>query len=300
MRRAYLDVHKIVNGLFWLVVSMPSKKDSKSSMKLKLVVIFIVVILTATYGFSLISILLNKPSLPSAASFAAEEWMDLVPEDVTYSRYLNYSDFEDLTTLLTDTVALSLWDIDYNLSIFDVNYELYMTINDTDVLALDINSSVADYIEIAYYFSDQLALPINGVPVFLINASRSTGVAWLAVYNDTIIYSEGNATAWLAISKVISAVDTPLFDNDDYKIGYLVASNQKDYFAMYYFKDADSSHQIDWAMIGLTNTMSPVQRQVFHFPTSAIATSEYNDVAATYFGNSTSISIVSNYIFGNV
>ncbi len=300
MRRAYLEAHKIVIGLFKLVVSMPSRKDSKSSMKLKLVVIFIVVILTATYGFSLISILLNKPSLPSATSFVAEEWMDLVPEDVSYSRYLNYSDFEDLTTLLTDTVALNLPDIDYNLSIFDVNYELYMTINDTDVLALNINSTVADYIRVAYYFSDQSAIPFNGIPIFLINASRSAGVAWLAVYNDTVIYSEGNATAWLGISKVIGAVDTPLFDNDEHKIGYLIASNQKEYFAMYYFNDADASLQIDWAMIGLTDTMSPVQRQVFHFATSSIASSEYNDVVATYFSNSTSISIVSNYIFGNV
>ncbi len=277
---------------------MPSKKKNQSSWKLKAFVIVIIFILTASYALSFLNFG-SGAALPPASSFVAEDWMNFLPEGASYSRFLNYTDLEDLTDMFPDTVALYLWDIGYNLSVFDVNYELYMTINETDVLALNLNSSMASFIEISYYLSNQSVLPFNGIPVFLINDSRSNGVAWIAVYNNTVLYSEGNATAWIGISKVISAKYAPLFNNDDYKIGHLLASKQQHYFAMYFFYDADPSLQIDWAMIGLSNAVSPVQRQVFHFESSAIASSQYNAVASKYFSNPSSALLVGSYIYGD-
>jgi len=123
---------------------MPPKKNP-SSWKLKAFVIVIIFILTASYGISFLNLGFMGVALPPASSFVTEDWMNLLPEGASYSRFLNYTDFEDLTDIFPDTVALYLWDIGYNLSVFDVNSSSTTTINETDVLALNLNSSIAKF-----------------------------------------------------------------------------------------------------------------------------------------------------------
>jgi len=275
---------------------MPAKKKSSSSLKMKVFVVLIIVALVASSAGMLFSGVSNV--LPSVTLFQPEGWMGFIPGGVISIRFLNYSDIRDLANILPDKNKLYLYEINYNLTVFDINYELDVGTSDANVLVYNLNSTVANQISEAYSASSQTSQLFNGVPMYLINASDALGTAWIAVYNRTVIYTEGNETAWAGVAEIINATNDPLFSNDSLKIGLLLASNLKPFFAMYYFKDADPSLQMDWAIVCLTNPVTPVAMQVFHFPTSDIAKNVYSSVASIYFSSSAKATLTQNYIYG--
>jgi hypothetical protein len=277
---------------------MPTKKrNSGSSWKLKLFVIVIIIIFAGSYLTIFSASLLSKATLPSASSFNSEEWMSFVPQNVSDFEFLNYN-VTGIANLLQSNVSLYLTDINYNLSVFDVHYEIDIQTTTSAVEVFMVNSAVASFITSAYNALNQTSFSYNNVTMYLINGSDTPQQAWIAVYNGAVLYSVGNTTGQAAISQIVDAPNNQFFSSDPYKVGFLTVSNQGQYFVFYYSNDFDSTLQIDWAMVTFIN--STTTYQVFHFPTSAIANSEYNQVDQKYFVNSTNIHIANNFIFGSI
>jgi hypothetical protein len=279
---------------------MPTKKkNSGSSWKLKLFVIVIILIFAGSYLTIFGSSLISKSTLPSASSFNSEEWMSFIPQNVTEFEFLNYN-VTGIANLLQTNVSLYLIDINYNLSVFDVHYEVDIQASTSAVKVLMVNSTVASFITSAYSALNQTSFTYDNVTMYLINGSDTPQQAWIAVYNGAVLYSVGNTTGQAAIAQVMDATNNQFFSSDPYKVGFLTVSNQGQYFALYYANNFDPSLQIDWAMVSFINNVNPTEYQVFHFPTSAIANSEYSQVEHMYFVNSTSIHIANNFIFGSI
>lgn len=276
---------------------MPARKKSpSSSLKMKIVVIFIIIALTASYAGMLFAG--RDSGMPSASLFKSEAWMGFVPGEANFIRFLNYSEIRDLASIMPEKNRLYLYDIGYNLTAFDINYELNIEVGGADVIVYSVNSSVANQLVNAYSTSGQPSQPFNGIPIYLINASEALGTAWIAVHNGSVIYAEGNETSWAGVTKIINAIENPFFANESVKVGLLLASNMKPFFAMYYIKDPDPSLQIDWAIICLTNPVNPAGRQAFYFSTSEIAKNSYPAVASTYFSSASQANLAGNFIFG--
>ncbi len=274
-----------------------SKKKDQSSIKARAIgILIIAALVVSTVGIFLTSGPRTTP-LPSPQNFKKYPWMDYVPSDVYEFRFLNTTKLSIFPDLLSTTV-ISVSDPTIQIYISELTFGLdVIALNYTGVSVLGVVEAARNRVSEALQGSNITPLYSHGVPVYRIPASNGSVAshAWLCVHNDTLIYSEGDEVAYQAIDSIIGS-SKPLFDDDSYKTGYLLATSGADSFVVSYYRAYSNQFNISWIMSAAFGTNSIVKHDVFSFPSRDLASAQYSNVVKSVIGNASAVYLSGTYM----
>ncbi|MBC7127673.1 MAG: hypothetical protein ABC585_01210 [Candidatus Methanosuratincola petrocarbonis] len=273
------------------------KKKDQSTNKAKIIgILIIAALVVSTVGIFLTGGPKTTP-LPSPQNFKAEAWMSYIPADAYEFRFLNITRLSAFPDLLSTTV-LSISDPEIQVNISEITFGIdVVSFNYTGVSILGIGEAVRERVSGALQGSNITPSYSHGVPVYRIPASNGSALsdAWLCVYNNSLLYSEGDAAAYQAIDAIIGASQL-LFDNDSYKTGYLLATGGSDSFVVSYYKADSNQFNISWVMSAAFGTTSIVKHDVFSFPSRELASAQYSGVVKNVIGNASAVYLSGPYM----
>ncbi|MBM5804617.1 MAG: hypothetical protein FJZ49_00860 [Candidatus Verstraetearchaeota archaeon] len=283
----------------------PSKKTpakEKPSNRMKVLMLLLIGILVLSYVAIFIVPQSNYVTPPSPSSFEPHPWMSLIPAGVEGFRFLNMTQLSKYPNLFLDPVLLSIAEIGFNISVSEVTYGLDMqTKNNTVVSIIAEDKAESDRIAMALEGSNLTTAVYNNVTLYRLNIGPITnqGGAWICVYNQSVILSEGDILALEAIESVIDAPSNPFFSDDTFKVGYLTASLGEEQFAFSFFKSGDNTLKVDWEMRSATNSSGIMVRYLLYFPVSSDVDLKYQDVITSVLAKAGSVHKSDNVIFGD-
>lgn len=273
------------------------KKKDQSSNKAKIIgILIIAALVVSTVGIFLTGGPKTTP-LPSLQNFKAQAWMDLIPADAFEFRFLNVTKLSAFPDLLSSTV-LSIPDPAIQVNISEITFGIDLIVfNYTGVSILGIREDVRDRIAEALQSSNITPSYVRDVPVYRIPASNGSTFpnAWLCMYNNSLLYSEGDSDAYYAIVSIIET-NHVLFDDDSYKTGYLLATGGADSFVVSYYKADSNQFDISWVMSAAFGTTSIVKHDVFSFPSRELAGAQYSSVVKNVIGNASTVYLSGSYM----
>ncbi|RWX74065.1 MAG: hypothetical protein ACO0C9_01335 [Candidatus Methanosuratincola verstraetei] len=272
------------------------KKDQPSNKAKVIGILIIAALVVSTIGIFLTGGPKTTP-LPSPQNFKSQDWMSYIPADAYEFRFLNITKLSAFPDLLSSTV-LSISDpaIQVNLSEITFGVDLIYS-NYAGVSILGIGASARERVFGALQSSNITPSYSHGIPVYKIPASNgsATSDAWLCIYNNSLLYSEGDTAAYQAIDSIIGNSQL-LFDNDSYKTGYLLATGGSDAFVVSYYRASSNQFNISWVMSAAFGTTSIVKHDVFSFPSRELASAQYSAVVKNVIGNASAVYLSGPYM----
>ncbi|MDH7556263.1 MAG: hypothetical protein ACQXXL_07945 [Candidatus Methanosuratincola sp.] len=274
------------------------KKKDQPSNKAKIVgILIIAALVVSTLGILLAGSGPKTTPLPSPQNFKPQVWMGYIPADAYEFRFLNITKLSIFPDLLSETV-LSISDPEIQVNISEITFGIdLIASNYTGVSILGVGDEVRGRVSGALQGSNITPSYSLGVPVYRIPASNGSTAsgAWLCVYNNSLLYSEGDSAAFQAIASIIGASQL-LFDNDSYKTGYLLATGGSDSFVVSYYRADINQFNISWVMSAAFGSTSIVKHDVFSFPTRDLASAQYSAVVKNVIGNASAVYLSGPYM----
>ncbi|MBC7120608.1 MAG: hypothetical protein H5T33_03390 [Candidatus Methanosuratus sp.] len=280
------------------------KKKNQSSNKAKIIgILIIAALIVSTVGMFLTGGGgLKTMPLPSAQNFVAHAWMSYVPDDVYHFKYWNMTKLSAFPDLFLSDAVLSIPDPEITVEVSELTFVIDITDDPNNVFfasILGVEEPVRDRVSEALQGSNITPSSYSyGVPIYEIPPSNGSTAshAWLCIHNCSLLYGEGEMTAYGALVEWIIGSDQYLFDDDSCKIGYLLATGGAESFAVSYYKVEDNQFNISWIMSAAVGTTSIAKRDVFSFPSSELAHSQYSSVVENLIGSQPKVYLSGPYI----
>ncbi|HRR53876.1 MAG TPA: hypothetical protein P5290_00855 [Candidatus Methanomethylicus sp.] len=256
----------------------PRKKESYT--KRKIFAIFIIVALLASYGTYFFISLNSAYTPPSPTSFVYEDWMWFLPAGTLQFRFLNITDLLQFEGLFINETILSIDSPSITVNLTELSFGIDMVAPSSGLVAiLGISQEAQDRVASILSQSNATTLTINNVTLYKTSASKGSSMssAWMGIFNDSLIYSEGDSVAIAAIQDVLGAAGNNFFGNDDYKVGYLIINSQRCYVISYYLEEANS-YKVLSDMRGAYGTSAITKHEVYFITNSSDLSSTYSKI----------------------
>jgi hypothetical protein len=284
---------------------VPDKKKDSSrtpSKRMRVIMLLLIGILVVSYLAVFIVPQSNYIAPISPSSFNPEPWMSLIPADVEGFRFLNLTQLSKYPNLFSDPILLSIAEIQLNISVYDALYGLDMQMkNNTVISIIDMNKTESEKVTTALEGVNLTTATYDNVTLYRLQIAPITlqGGAWVCVYNQAVILSEGDINALEAIESVIDAPSNPFFSNDTFKVGYLMSSLGEGQFDFSYLKSGDNTLNVSWEMRSATNSSGITVRYLLYFPVSNDVSLKYQDTVNSVLSKAKAVRKSDNAIIGD-
>ncbi len=268
----------------------PRKKESYT--KRKIFAIFIIAALLASYGTYFFVSLNSTYIQPSPASFVYEDWMWFVPAGTSQFRFMNITDLLQFEGLFINEALLSIESPTITINVSELSFGIDIIAPSSGMVAvLGVSQEAKDRVISILSQSNTTSVTINNVTLYRTSPSTGSSMscAWMGIFNNSLIYSEGDSVALAAIHDVLFAPANNFFSNDDYKVGYIIINSQPCYVFSYYLEEANS-YKVVSDMSGAYGVSSITKHEVFFITNSSDLSSTYSKIKEDLLFDAVSVS----------
>ena len=262
------------------VVQVPKKKEN-ASIKKKIAAIFILVALLASYVTYFFSSQNNSITTPSPEAFKHVEWMNYVPSNISGFQYMNTTALKSFNNLFSSESLISLSEPLLNISIQDIEFLIEIGVTNTALVeVLKTNATFFSQINGILVASNISSISYNNITIYKVHSGQnaSTGFFWVAPVNGTLIYCEDTVFGPFAIRNIIDANNDPFFNDDAYKIGYLLVAPSQNYYSFFCINEEANDLKINWDMRCVYGDTSITRKEAFFFSSKEDLNAKYQTV----------------------